>query len=350
MATITKRVAKNGAISWRAQVRVAGAPHRSKTLPRKAEAQAWAAEVERRIRMGELLGGDQERHTVADAIDRYLLHVERIYSHPGSRRAVCSQLAWWRKRIGQWDLRSLKPAHVIEAREELELGGCSGPTTNRYLAALGAVLRTAAREWQWVDRVATQLVRRRKENAGREVFLTVEQASRLLEACDQVDTSGFTADAVRLALLTGARQAELRELCWSDVDLASRRAYMRKCKGGRARGVSLSPQAVEALRRLGHIRKIGDDRVLGGRIPWKQFVKAREAMGMPQLWWHDLRHTFASWLAMSGASLAQLADALGHKSLLMVRRYTHFLVGHLDVQVDAVGARLLPPEVDRALG
>ena len=56
--------------------------------------------------------------------------------------------------------------------------------------------------------------------------------------------------------------------------------------------------------------------------------------------WHDLRHTFASELAMSGATLAELAEAMGHKTLAMVKRYAHLTEGHTNKVVDRMTSRL----------
>jgi site-specific recombinase XerD len=55
--------------------------------------------------------------------------------------------------------------------------------------------------------------------------------------------------------------------------------------------------------------------------------------------WHDLRHTFASRLAMAGVSLRTLAELLGHKTLAMVMRYAHLAPAHLRDAVE----RIAPP-------
>jgi integrase len=57
---------------------------------------------------------------------------------------------------------------------------------------------------------------------------------------------------------------------------------------------------------------------------------------------HDIRHTFASYLAMSGATLAELAEALGHKTLAMVKRYAHLSEEHTSAVVGRYVEKFLP--------
>jgi integrase len=61
------------------------------------------------------------------------------------------------------------------------------------------------------------------------------------------------------------------------------------------------------------------------RQPWETALKRA---GIEDFRWHDLRHSSASYLAMSGASLAEIAEVLGHKTLQMVKRYAHLSEAH----------------------
>jgi integrase len=68
-----------------------------------------------------------------------------------------------------------------------------------------------------------------------------------------------------------------------------------------------------------------------GRTPvrlctaWETAVRRAD---LTDFTFHDLRHTFASYLAMQGASLRESADALGHKTLAMVMRYSYLTEAH----------------------
>lgn len=72
---------------------------------------------------------------------------------------------------------------------------------------------------------------------------------------------------------------------------------------------------------------------------------ARERAGLEDFRFHDLRHTAASYLAMSGASLLEIAEILGHKTLSMVKRYAHLSAPHLAGVSERMAAKFLTPTV-----
>jgi integrase len=73
----------------------------------------------------------------------------------------------------------------------------------------------------------------------------------------------------------------------------------------------------------------------------KAWQEAREAAGLPDVRFHDLRHSAASYLAMSGASLMDIAAILGHKTLAMVKRYSHLSEQHTTAAVDRMAEKFL---------
>ena len=105
--------------------------------------------------------------------------------------------------------------------------------------------------------------------------------------------------------------------------------------------------ALELLRERSKVRRIDTELVFPGRIdPSKPvdlrspFETALKRAGIEDFRWHDLRHSAASYLAMNGASLAEIAEVLGHKTLAMVKRYTHLSEAHTAGVVERMNARI----------
>ena len=171
------------------------------------------------------------------------------------------------------------------------------------------------------DNAATR-VRARKEPRGRLRYLSDEERSRLLAACRASD-DGRLYPLVVVALGTGARQGELLGLrC---------RATLEHTKNGERRVLPLVPlegPALDTLKEKSAVRGIEADDVFGSlrglpTFPRNAWDQAIQESGVPDFHFHDLRHTFACYMAMSGATLAELAGAIGHKTLAMVKRYAH---------------------------
>ena len=138
-----------------------------------------------------------------------------------------------------------------------------------------------------------------------------------------------------LAIATGARKGELLGLRWRDVDWAWQQLVFHDTKNKERRTVPVRGEAWTRLEAwAGGVARIGPDWVFprpDGRKPldiryaWEQ---ARAQAGLEDFRFYDLRHSTASYLAMSGASLVEIAEVLGHKTLQMVRRYTHLSGAH----------------------
>ena len=197
----------------------------------------------------------------------------------------------------------------------------SPSTANRYLALIRAILRKAAFEWEWIDRVPK--VKLYREARRRIRWITPEQAQTLL-----CELPPHQADIVTFALSTGLRQSNVLKLEWSQVDLERRVAWIHadQAKGGRPIHVSLNSTAAEVL-----VRQLGKHpgRVFtfnGKPVAWANTRAWREALkraGIENFRWHDLRHTWASWLVQRGTPSNVLQEMGAWESEGMVRRYAH---------------------------
>ena len=184
------------------------------------------------------------------------------------------------------------------------------------------------------------------------------ERTRLLEACRESDSPDLYA-AVVLSLATGARQQEILGLTWPQVDFTRRVATLYDTKNGEVRNLPLAGLALELLKERSRVRRTDSNLVFPGRFKSRQpgqrldeapprrpvnlrssFDAALRRAGIEDFHWHDLRHSTASYLAMNGASLAEIAEVLGHKTLNMVKRYAHLSEAHTSRVVEAMNRRI----------
>lgn len=335
MATIRKRQTGSDSV-WHVQVRLKGHPQETATFARKTDAKKWAQDTESAIREGRHFKTREARkHTLGELVERYLAqHLSGKKSAKDQRRV----LEWWNTKIGAYSLADVTPALLVEWRDKLAsettVRGTKrrAGTVNRYLAYLSHAFTIAAREWQWLEANPLTKVSKLKEPRGRVRFLSDEERGRLLAACRESDEA-LLYPLVVVAISTGVRQGELLSLRWPDVDLEREVAVAHDTKNRERRALPLSGLALDLLRDLGKLRRLDTDLVFANnkgkatfpRNAWESALKAAE---IEDFRFHDLRHSAASYLAMSGATLAEIAEVLGHKTLAMVKRYAHLTEQH----------------------
>ena len=189
-------------------------------------------------------------------------------------------------------------------------------------------------------------VKKPKEARGRVRFLDDDERQRLLTAC-QASRNKQLYLCVILALSSGMRQAELMGLKWSDVNLKDGFLILHETKNGDRRRVPLSGLGLELLREHAKVRRLDTPLLFPGMLHAHTPIDLRRAFEgalkraeITDFHWHDLRHCTASYLAMNGASLAEIAEVLGHKTLQMVKRYSHLSDGHVSNVVASMNAKI----------
>lgn len=334
MATITKRVGRGGAVSYRVRVRVLGRSV-SETFGRLTDARTWGAKMEAAIGEGRHFPERAaSRRTLAELVERYTRDV-LPKKKDGAKQA--RQLAEWVERMGSRALLDVTPDAIVAVRDELQREGRSGATVNRYLAALSHAFTVAVKEWSWMTDNPCRRVSRAKESRGVVRFLSDDERERLLAAC--AEGPNFLLPAVLLALGTAMRAGEIAGLRWADIDLERGWLVLHATKNGERRGVRLSRPVVDAMRRYQAELRLDEDRVFPTlRRAWEAAV---ERAGISKFRFHDLRHTAASYLAMLGASPSEIAEVTGHKTLVMVKRYAHLSDAHTAGVVDRMAERFL---------
>lgn len=351
MASIEKRTTDSGETSYRVKVRLKGYPTQTATFQRLTDAKKWAQHTEAAIREGRhFKTAEAKKHTLTDLVDRYIKDV--LPTKPKQLNDQTLQLTWFKDEIGAYTLADITPALITQCRDKLlnepnNKGKVRTPATVvRYMAALSHAFNIAVNEWQWLEDSPVRKVKKPKEPRGRVRFLADDERERFLTACKE-SSNHWLYPCVILALSTGMRQGELMGLRWPDVDLKAGAIILHETKNGERRRVPLSGLALELLREHAKVRRLDTDLLFPSKTDKskpidlrKPFEIALKAAEIKDFHWHDLRHCTASYLAMNGASLAEIAEVLGHKTLAMVKRYAHLSDGHVSNVVASMNQKI----------
>lgn len=210
---------------------------------------------------------------------------------------------------------------VIMAVGEVKRKETSASTANRLLAVIRAILRRAALEWEWIDKPPVIKLYRLPKRRVR--YLTPPEAHALLRELPE-----HLADMAKFSLATGLRKANVTKLEWSQVDLTRRVAWIHadQAKAGKPIHVTLNATAMEVLtKQLGKHRKsvFTYKGKAVTQVNTKAWYKALGRAGIEDFRWHDLRHTWASWLTQQGVPLNVIQEMGAWESSEMVRRYAH---------------------------
>jgi integrase len=285
--------------------------------------------------------------TVAELVDLYLAR------YAGRDASRVHYLQQWCALIGEQRVATLdadtialalaafaaQPARRYLGRDKTtgqarwkDLGLRSPATLNRLRSSLSAALRYGKRQrWTpkgWLNPVLE--VEAQREDNARTRFLSDSERERLLRVV-RLSAWPKLHLLVLMAITTGARRGELLRLTYGDLDLAAGTAYLRTSKNGQPRVLPLTPAVVAEIQR--HGTKGPADRLFHAKFnreaPMRFDTTWRTALrqaGITDFRFHDLRHSCASYLAQSGASLLEIADVLGHQSLDVTKRYAHLTV------------------------
>ena len=208
---------------------------------------------------------------------------------------------------------------------EAKIPASSPATFNRYVNIIRAAL-TLAKAKGWLDIVPT--FTHKHVGATRLRWLTPKEWRRLHRELPEHQQA-----LAEFALLTGLRQRNVTHLEWSQVDMRRGVLWIHADQAKARRSIGL-PLSAEAKAVLSAQRGLSPQWVFPyeGRpieeikTAWRKALKRAELTGVT---WHTLRHTWASWHAMSGTPIPALKELGGWQTLSMVSRYTHLAPDHL---------------------
>ncbi len=352
MATIVKTEAG----TWKALVRKTGCPTNTKTFRTKRDAEDWARRTEDEMVRGVYIQrSGSERMTLEMALKRYLSEISPT-KKPTTQRAEATKAQQLISHLGKYSMADLS-ADIIAGYRDTRLASITNrgkPTSNNTvrleLALLSHLFTVAIQEWGLGLSFNPVLnIRKPSPGEGRDRRLSAEEERRLLTAVNN-HSNPMLGWIVRIALETGMRSSEITTLRRDQVDLARRIVRLVETKNTLPRTVPLSRAAADVFREAlqNPIRPIDTDLIFfgepgkdGHRRPYtfnKAWLDIKASVGLKDFRFHDLRHEAVSRFVERGLSDQEVAAISGHKSMQMLKRYTHLRAEDLVAKLDQVAA------------
>jgi len=318
MATFRKR----GPYQWQAVIRRKGYPHQAATFETKPEAMAWATNIESKMIHGIWRdSGDAEKTTLAECLERYRHEVTP--NKKGALQEDSKLNVLSRSTIADCFMLNIRSKDIADYRNK-RLSEVAANTIRNELNLLSAIFETCRKEWgmETLHNVVKD-VSRPAPGKPRDRRLQGDEEERLLAAAMK-NRSPWIYPAIVIALETGMRMSEILALRWEHVNMKKQVAHLPDTKNNDVRDVPLSRRVISVLKDL--LRPI-DGTVIGIKTQTKTlthtFASVCNAAGIEDMHFHDLRHEATSMFFEKGLNPMQVAAITGHKTLQMLKRYTH---------------------------
>ncbi|MEO8644023.1 site-specific integrase [Pseudomonas sp.] len=349
MATLVKTPSG----TWKAVIRKNGWPTTSKTFRTKRDAEDWSRRTEDEMVRGVYIQrSGSERMTLEAALKRYLSDITPTKKLT-TQRGEISKAKKITEHLGKYSLAALS-AEIIAGYRDKRLnepgrdGNISNNTVRLELALLSHLYTVAIQEWGLGLTFNPVLnIRKPSPGDGRDRRLSTDEERRLVSAVN-AHSNPMLGWIVRIALETGMRSSEITSLRLPQVDLVKRVIRLADTKNDSARTVPLNKRATEVFQSAlkyparpidCHLVFFGEPGKDGRRRPYaftKVWGVLKKKLGMPDLRFHDLRHEAVSRLVEGGLSDQEVSAISGHKSMQMLRRYTHLRAEDLVSKLDQI--------------
>ena len=287
-----------------------------------------------------------------------------VMSHRKDAEATLARIDTCFSEFGSKRLNEITPWIVEKWRSTRSKAGIKPSTLNRDISALRSVLSKAV-EWGHLQlHPLSRLKPAKIDHNTRVRFLSDDEEGKLRQALDarehrlrreretanrwrrergypelpdlaSIPFADHLKPMVLVSVNTGLRQGELFHLEWQDLDLERATVCVRgeAAKSGRTRYVPLNGEALTVLRDW-RTQSVTRRLVFPGKDekPFdnvqKSWITVLTFAGITHFRWHDMRHHFASRLAMAGVDLNTIRELLGHSDLTMTLRYAHLAPEH----------------------
>lgn len=312
MATYTKR-----GTAWKAQIRRKGYPPMSATFDTKAEAKKWAEGIEGDMARSKYVDNSKANETtLATALEKYQKISDK---KKGAKQEAVRIKRWLKHPLAEKYLAAITTADIAFYRDERLDEEVSTQTVRLELAIISHLFTVAAKEWHMsgLQNPCTN-IRLPKGAKERDRRPTTLELKKIYEAAAEIHME--MPIIIELAADTAMRRSELVLLRREQI--RGKVAYLEDSKNGERRSVPLSTRARELLKEL-PARIDGRVFSLSPQSVSNYFPRACKAAGVTDLHFHDLRHEATSRLFERGFEMMTVAAITGHKTLSMLKRYTH---------------------------
>ncbi len=350
MVNYYKRENRNGTC-YQATIRIKGYSILRKTFKKKSDAQNWAEPIEQAMKKGiyientTVINANDFRQNIVLMTDLITYFKENIaqerYSSPEKYNVM---FEWWIDKIGPVKVRELSASmlssckqilateKIIKKKKEVVRGN---NTINKYLMCLSAILTYAVKELELINTNPMSKIKLMQKPTGRTRFLSDVEIEKLKDICKEHSEILYL--FFLLLLKTGGRFNEVRHLKTKDIDYLNNKVYFIDTKNKTHRGIHVDKNTLALIFEYTKNNNINDGYIFssakrGAELSDMKGImeKAIKKAGIQDFHIHDIRHTTASILARNGASLLEIAEILGQKSLTVARRYSHLTIKHTE--------------------
>jgi integrase len=278
----------------------------SKTVATRSDAQYLEATIRRQI--NDTRAGRTPTYTLEEAFGRWIRdELPRLKSQEGHRSLVKALVP---------HIRGKSLTEIPDVAERIKAAGfdsgLAAAPINRRLALLKRVGKLAYRRWRWLENDLGSKIELLPGEVRRTEWVTPAEGKKLMASAKPE-----IREAIRWALLTGLRRGEILSL--TPAHFRNGAIYLKDTKSGLPRTVPIP------------------DELNPKRFPFdlhptalsKGFQDARQRAGLPDIRYHDLRRSYATWLLQGGTGLGDIRDLLGHSNVAMTSRYIGSSLKHL---------------------
>jgi len=299
----------------------------TKTFLNKKDGEAWARITEVDIERNEFtLKTKKATETLGDIFDQYNKEVAPLHRSPTTGFMITSL----KSKLGSMKVDEFNARDLAVWRDK-RLKEVKASSVLRELNTLSAVLNHARKEWCIQINNPVADIKRPAASASRTRRLGIDEESKLIAALP----AGYE-NILRFALATAMRRGEMLSLLWVNVNLERRVALLPMTKNGDERQVPLSNEAIAILKQ----QKTSTTQSIAGKVfdvkatsLDKAWRRACRKAGVIELRFHDLRHEAISRLFENGFNMMEVSAISGHKTLQMLKRYTHLKAEELALKL-----------------